>query len=95
MYYDYAMAAPLMTESPDTADILVLGMGTGTYAKQCLRYFSGAKAEGVEIDEKITDLAHSYFELPEDINVTPTTDGPFSLPVTKSMTSSWLTPIRI
>ncbi|WP_295132769.1 spermidine synthase [Ruminococcus sp.] len=74
MYYDYAMAAPLMTESPDTADILVLGMGTGTYAKQCLRYFSGAKAEGVEIDEKITDLAHSYFELPEDINVT-TYDG--------------------
>ena len=74
MYYDYAMAAPLMTESPDTADILVLGMGTGTYAKQCLRYFSGAKAEGVEIDEKITDLAHSYFELPEDIKVT-TYDG--------------------
>ena len=74
MYYDYAMAAPLMTESPDTADILVLGMGTGTYAKQCLRYFSGAKAEGVEIDEKITDLAHKYFELPEDIKVT-TYDG--------------------
>ena len=74
MYYDYAMAAPLMTENPDTADILVLGMGTGTYAKQCLRYFSGAKAEGVEIDEKITDLAHSYFELPEDIKVT-TYDG--------------------
>ncbi|WP_295115757.1 spermidine synthase [Ruminococcus sp.] len=74
MYYDYAMAAPLMTESPDTADILVLGMGTGTYAKQCLRYFSGAKAEGVEIDEKITDLAHRYFELPEDIKVT-TYDG--------------------
>ncbi len=74
MYYDYAMAAPLMTDSPDTADILVLGMGTGTYAKQCLRYFSGAKAEGVEIDEKITDLAHKYFELPEDIKVT-TYDG--------------------
>ena len=74
MYYDYAMAAPLMTERPDTADILVLGMGTGTYAKQCLRYFSGAKAEGVEIDEKITDLAHKYFELPEDIKVT-TYDG--------------------
>lgn len=74
MYYDYAMAAPLMTDSPDTADILALGMGTGTYAKQCLRYFSGAKAEGVEIDEKITDLAHKYFELPEDIKVT-TYDG--------------------
>ncbi|WP_297959710.1 spermidine synthase [uncultured Ruminococcus sp.] len=74
MYYDYAMAAPLMTESPDTADILVLGMGTGTYAKQCMNYFSGAEAEGVEIDDKITDLAHRYFELPEDIKVT-TYDG--------------------
>jgi spermidine synthase len=74
MYYDYAMAAPLMTESPDTADILVLGMGTGTYAKQCLKYFSGAEAEGVEIDDKITDLAREYFELPQEIKVT-TYDG--------------------
>lgn len=74
MYYDYAMAAPLMTKSPDTADVLVLGMGTGTYAKQCMTYFSGVTAEGVEIDEKITDLAHEYFELPEEINVT-TYDG--------------------
>ena len=74
MYYDYAMAAPLMTENPDTADILVLGMGTGTYAKQCLKYFSGAEAEGVEIDDKITDLAREYFELPQEIKVT-TYDG--------------------
>ena len=74
MYYDYAMAAPLMTETPDTADILVLGMGTGTYAKQCLKYFSGAEAEGVEIDDKITDLAREYFELPQEIKVT-TYDG--------------------
>ncbi|MDO4864385.1 MAG: fused MFS/spermidine synthase [Ruminococcus sp.] len=74
MYYDYAMAAPLMTEEPDSADILVLGMGTGTYAKQCTTYFSGATVEGVEIDDKITDLAREYFELPEDIKVT-TYDG--------------------
>ena len=74
MYYDYAMAAPLMTKSPDTADILVLGMGTGTYAKQCLNYFDSVTAEGVEIDEKITDLAHRYFELPENVKVT-TYDG--------------------
>ena len=74
MYYDYAMAAPLMTASPNTADILVLGMGTGTYAKQCMTYFKGVTAEGVEIDEKITDLAHMYFELPEEVKVT-TYDG--------------------
>lgn len=74
MYYDYAMAAPLMTEKPDSADILVLGMGTGTYAKQCTTYFSDVTAEGVEIDDRITDLAREYFELPEDIKVT-TYDG--------------------
>ncbi|SHM35189.1 spermidine synthase [Ruminococcus flavefaciens] len=74
MYYDYAMAAPLMTASPDNADMLILGMGTGTYAKQCTNYFSNITAEGVEIDDKITDLAHKYFDLPENIKVT-TYDG--------------------
>lgn len=37
MYYDYAMAAPLMADiyNKDSSDILILGMGTGTYATQC------------------------------------------------------------
>ena len=75
MYYDYAMAAPLMSGTVDSEkDILILGMGTGTYAKQCLNYLPNVKAEGVEIDERITDLAHEYFELPEEVKVT-TYDG--------------------
>lgn len=76
MYYDYAMAAPLMTDKENTAecDVLILGMGTGTYALQCRRYFDMMSVEGVEIDDRITDLARSYFELPEDIHVT-TYDG--------------------
>ena len=75
LYYDYAMAAPLMSDcGGDTKDILILGMGTGTYAKQCMTYFDNVSAEGVEIDESITDLAHEYFELPDDVNVT-TYDG--------------------
>ena len=49
-------------------------MGTGTYATQCSRYFENVSIEGVEIDQKITDLAREYFELPEDIKVT-TYDG--------------------
>lgn len=69
MYYDYAMAAPLMTET-DNKDILILGMGTGTYAKQCLTYFDNVCVEGVEIDDKIIDLAYDYFELPDDVKVT-------------------------
>lgn len=76
MYYDYAMAAPFMAgvKEKKDLDLLILGMGTGTYAKQCERYFDNVNTEGVEIDGKITDLAHRYFELPEDIKVT-TYDG--------------------
>lgn len=76
MYYDYAMAAPYMAgvSEKNGLDILILGMGTGTYATQCSRYFGDVKIEGVEIDEKITALARDYFELPEDIRVT-TYDG--------------------
>lgn len=74
MYYDYAMLAPVMTELKPETEILVLGMGTGTFAKQCMRYFDGVSVEGVEIDEKITNLAREYFELPDSVQVT-TYDG--------------------
>lgn len=76
MYYDYAMAAPFMAgvEEKDSLEVLILGMGTGTFATQCIRYFDHLEIEGVEIDEKITMLAKQYFELPENITVT-TYDG--------------------
>lgn len=76
MYYDYAMAAPLMVEekSPEEMDVLILGMGTGTYATQCRRYYGDMYIEGVEIDDKITELSRKHFALPEDIKVT-TYDG--------------------
>ena len=75
MYYDYALAAPLMTKgSEKEKEVLILGMGTGTYARQCRKYFDGVSVEGVEIDAKITDLAHRYFELPKEVKVT-TYDG--------------------
>ena len=70
-YYDYAMAAPMMAGlmEKESIDALVLGMGTGTFATQCGRYFEGIHFTGVEIDQKITDLAHRYFHLSEDIPV--------------------------
>lgn len=76
MYYDYAMAAPLMTEkeNPRECKMLILGMGTGTYATQCNRFYGTMDITGVEIDEKITQLARQYFELPSSIEVT-TYDG--------------------
>ncbi|MBR0260924.1 MAG: fused MFS/spermidine synthase [Selenomonadaceae bacterium] len=71
MYYDYALAAPLLAENKK---ILILGMGTGTFAEQCRKYFPSAKITGVEIDDKITMLAKKYFSLPEDVEVV-TYDG--------------------
>ncbi|MBR1623627.1 MAG: fused MFS/spermidine synthase [Pseudobutyrivibrio sp.] len=76
MYYDYAIASLYMAGiSDDTgADVLILGNGSGTFATQCERYFDNINITGVEIDQKITDLAYEYFELPEDIDVV-TYDG--------------------
>lgn len=76
MYYDYAMAAPFMAgvHEKDSMDVLILGMGTGTFAAQCERYFPNMNIEGVEIDEKITRLARDYFALPQDMPVA-TYDG--------------------
>nr|MCR5181986.1 fused MFS/spermidine synthase [Clostridia bacterium] len=73
MYYDYALAAPVMVglEAPE---VLILGMGSGTYASQLRKYYPEAEVTGVEIDQKITDLAYDYFGMPEDIKV-ETYDG--------------------
>ncbi len=76
LYYDYAMTAPLLTdkENPGDASTLILGMGTGTYAVQCERFYGTKNMKGVEIDGRITDLAHQYFDLPEEVPVV-TEDG--------------------
>ncbi|WP_022777720.1 spermidine synthase [Butyrivibrio sp. AE3009] len=80
MYYDYALAAPYMAGikekelQGEKTDILILGMGSGTYATQLSRNFDNVNIKGVEIDDKITDLAHKYFELPDTTEVT-TYDG--------------------
>ena len=68
LYYDYALAAPYMAgvTEKDEVNILILGMGSGTYASQCYRYFENTVMTGVEIDKKIIDLAYDKFGLPED-----------------------------
>lgn len=75
MYYDYAMAAPFLVEKDmEEQEILILGMGTGTYARQCRKYLGDMHIEGVEIDNAITDLSREFFDCPADIPVT-TYDG--------------------
>ena len=64
----------LADKNPSDMDVLILGMGTGTYATQCRKYLGDMNVEGVEIDEKITQLSRKYFSLSEDVPVT-TYDG--------------------
>ncbi|WP_243388854.1 spermidine synthase [Bifidobacterium simiarum] len=72
MYYDTALAAPALADHADSA--LILGMGTGTYARQLRRYYPKMRIQGVELDGKITSLAGRYFDEPSDIPVS-TYDG--------------------
>ena len=71
LYYDYALAAPVMAgvQTVGAPKQLILGMGTGTYATQCRRFFPNMRSTGVEIDDRITDLARRYFDLDPDIPV--------------------------
>lgn len=77
-YYDYALMSPLMlrnfsTEEP--IDILVLGMGTGTFAKECKYFFPNCNITGVEIDEKIVNLSKEYFQLTDEEAAVYVNDG--------------------
>jgi spermidine synthase len=72
-YYEYALMAPFFMENASfdsKLDVLVLGLGTGTYSKQLKKYFPNSKSDAVEIDEKIAWLAGEYFNLkPEEATV--------------------------
>lgn len=72
MYYDTALAAPALADKADSA--LILGMRTGTYARQLKQYYPDMAITGVEIDQKITNLAGQYFSEPSDVPVS-TYDG--------------------
>ena len=66
-YFDNVLALNLMVK--DDPEFLILGLGTGTVAYKTEYYFDNHKIDGVEIDQKIVDLAYEYFSLPQDINV--------------------------
>ncbi|NTV88913.1 MAG: fused MFS/spermidine synthase, partial [Clostridiales bacterium] len=69
LYYDYALMAPFFIKNTDAAkklDVLVLGMGTGTFAKECKYFFPESSITGVEIDSKIVKLSKEYFDLKDE-----------------------------
>lgn len=68
-YYEYALMAPYFMKdmSPEKKlDVLVLGLGTGTFPKQLKKYIPNVTTDAVEIDSRIADLATEYFNLKED-----------------------------
>lgn len=77
-YYEYALMAPFFMDEASTEkdlDVLVLGLGTGTYSKQLKKYFKNAKSDAVEIDGKIAWLAEKYFNLRKDEATVYINDG--------------------
>lgn len=73
MYYDYALAAPLMAgfipyEDNSERSVLVLGLGTGTFTGLTYDFYGNPSIDGVEIDQKIVNLADEYFELSPNVN---------------------------
>jgi spermidine synthase len=84
MYYDYALASPVMSGAEEKPlSVLILGLGTGTFASLCYDYFNSVSVDGVEIDGKIVDLAREYFALPDAVNVA-VEDGRAFLNMSKS-----------
>ena len=68
-YYEYALMAPYFLKDMSNdkkLDVLVLGLGTGTFPKQLKKYIPHVKTDAVEIDSQIAKLAHTYFNLKED-----------------------------
>lgn len=78
LYYDYALMAPQFVKNLDAnskLDLLILGNGTGTYAKQSKIYYPKVKTDAVEIDPKIVELSKKYFNLKDDEANIYETDG--------------------
>ena len=77
-YYDYTLSAPMFIKDMDfkqQKSYLVLGMGTGTYAKESKYFYPKINIVGVEIDQKIVDLSKKYFELEDEDAVVYVNDG--------------------
>ncbi len=70
MYYDYALCAmPMANAVTGHSEVLILGLCSGTFASQCRTFFPDSHITGVEIDDKIVDLAYEYFDLSPDVDV--------------------------
>jgi spermidine synthase len=77
-YYDYLLSGPFFLKDTDRQSkfsVLVLGLGAGTFPKQCKYFFPASRIEGVEIDGKVIALAKEYFDLTEEEVTVHINDG--------------------
>ncbi len=68
LYYDLAVLANYFRKdafSGKSFDALVLGFGTGTYARLSRKFLPECSVDGVEIDPEIVNLGRKYFGLEE------------------------------
>jgi spermidine synthase len=52
--------------NPGARDVLFVGLGAGSAEKRMWRDFPALQIEVVEIDPVVVDVAHRYFDVPED-----------------------------
>ena len=67
-YWDYPLAGPLFSSTLSLETpfrVLILGLGTGTFAKSCRWFYPNSEITGVEIDARIAEIASSHFEFTE------------------------------
>lgn len=69
-YYDFYNLLPYLVETDQPKRVLIIGSAGGTIARQ-LDHFLGSDVviDGVEIDQKVIDLAREHFDL-DQINAT-------------------------
>lgn len=78
-YTDYALAAPLMANSPTmNPRLAIVGLAAGTVAKQYTATYGPVPIDGVEIDPDIVAVGRKYFAMTEpNLHVTVADGRPY------------------
>ena len=67
-YYDYYNLLAHQVARAGRLDVLILGLASGTHARQMLHFFAshpGLRIVGVELDPEVVEMAHRLMGLPE------------------------------
>lgn len=66
-YTQVMMASLLLRDASHfPRNVLLIGLGAASLAKFLYRHYPSARLTAVEIDARVVDVAHEYFELPDD-----------------------------